>query len=141
MELAFGTLNTYTRDYARFGWLYLNQGLSPLDGSRLIDAQWITDSVTATESHLKPQYPDHFGYGYQWWLPGTENNPEQCQGDYLAIGVYNQFIYIDPVSRIVIARNSANPNYNKETDPITGSNIGETQAVAAYRAIVHSMSH
>jgi CubicO group peptidase (beta-lactamase class C family) len=135
MELAFGTLNTCTRDYARFGWLYLNKGLSPLDGRRLIDEKWIEDSVSATEPHLKPNYPDKFGYGYQWWLPGQEDDPTECQGDYLAIGVYNQFIYVDPVSRIVIARNSANSNYNKEEDKTIGANIGETQAVAAYRAI------
>ncbi len=134
MELAFGTLNACTRDYARFGWLYLNRGLSPLDGTRLIDSKWIEDSVSCTQSHLKPLYPDKFGYGYQWWLPGSEDNCSECRGDYMAIGVYNQFIYVDPDSRIVIARNSANPNYNKETNP-DGSNSGEIEAVAVCRAI------
>ena len=133
IELAFGTLNACTRDYARFGWLYLNKGLSPLDGTRIIDSKWIEDSVTVTELHLKANYPDKFGYGYQFWIPGCEDGE---WGDYLAIGVYNQFIYMDPGSGIVIAKNSANPNYNKEADPISNSNVGETQAVAAFRAIV-----
>lgn len=137
MELAFGTLVVRTRDYARFGWLYLNKGLSPLDGSRIIDEQWINDSVSIKESdnHLKPNYPDKFGYGYQWWIPGSDEHPTESNEDYMAIGVYNQFIYIDPKSHIVIARNSANPNYNKEYDPDTDSNVGETQTVAAFRAI------
>lgn len=135
-ELAFGTLNATTRDYARFGWLYVNKGLSPLDGSRLIDEKWINESVTSTKLHLKPKYPDKFGYGMQYWTLGNENEPEECHGDYMAIGVYGQFIYVDPVNKIVIARNSANPHYNEEADPVTKSNVGETQAVAAYRAIV-----
>jgi CubicO group peptidase (beta-lactamase class C family) len=127
-ELAFGTLNSLTRDYARFGWLYMNKGLSPLDGTRILDSEWINDSTTIkiNDQHLRPNYPDQFGYGFQWWIPGDELNPSENKGDYLAIGVYNQ---------IVIARNSANPNYNKEFDMVTNSNTGETQAVAAFRAI------
>ncbi len=133
-ELAFGTQNTSTRDYARFGWLNLNKGKSPLDGKQLIDEQWVTNSVKGDKAHLKPSYPDKFGYGYQWWLPGTADNANEPKGDYLAIGVYNQFIYVDPVSKIVIALNSANPNYNKQTDA-NGSNSGEVEAVELFRAI------
>jgi CubicO group peptidase (beta-lactamase class C family) len=147
MELAFGTLNTCTKDYARFGWLYLNKGLSPLDGTRIIDSKWIADSTTISESHLKPNYPDKLGYGYQWWIPGSEKIATESQGDYLAIGVYNQFIYVDEINNIVIAKNSANPNYNKEIDTNTNSNynkeidtntnsnIGELEAIEAFRAI------
>jgi CubicO group peptidase (beta-lactamase class C family) len=134
MELAFGTLNTSTRDYARFGWLYLNEGLSPLDGTKIIHEQWIRDSIKCEKSYLKPCYPDRFGYGYQWWLPANNGNRIEIQGDYLAIGVYGQFIYVDPSNQIIIAMNSADPNYNKKTD-IDGSNIGEIEAVEAYRAI------
>lgn len=47
-------------------------------------------------------------------LPGSESEPNKNQGDYLAIGVYNQFVYVNPSSGIVIARNSSNPNYNNE---------------------------
>jgi CubicO group peptidase (beta-lactamase class C family) len=140
MELAFGTLNFRTRDFARFGWLYLNKGLSPLDGTRLIDSKWIEDSVSVTEPYLKPNYPDILGYGYQWWIPGKEDDARECCGDYLAIGVYNQFIYVDPISGIVIARNSANPNYNNEVDVNSNTNIGETQAVAAFRAIAKHLT-
>jgi len=137
-ELAFGTLNATTRDYARFGWLYLNKGVSPLDGSRVVDEKWINDSVLlndANPSYLRPNYPDKIGYGYQWWIPGSEDKPTESSTDYMAIGVYNQFVYVDPVSKIVIARNSANPNYNEQYDAVTESNSGETQAVEAFRAI------
>lgn len=134
-ELAFGTLNMRTTDYARFGWLYANQGLSPVTGLPIIDAKWITDSTTAKSAHLMPTAPDNMGYGYQWWLPGNESDPNACGTDYMAIGVYGQFIYVDPVGGIVIAKNSADPNYNKLINPITGENLGELEAVRAFRAI------
>ena len=40
------------------------------------------------------------GYGYQRWLPDGS-------GAYCAMGVYNQFIWVDPASRTVIAKSSA----------------------------------
>lgn len=129
-ELAFGTLNASTRDYARFGWLYLNKGLSPLDGKRLIDAKWIKDSITCVDQDLLSEQHQKCGagYGYQWWIPKSKRN------DYLAIGVYGQFIYIDPKNNIVISKNSADPNYNSYVDE-HGVNVMELEAFEAFRAI------
>lgn len=133
-ELAFGSLNASTRDYARFGWLFLNNGLSPLDGTRIIESDWIAQSIDCSEPHLRPDYPKKIGYGYQWWCPGTEAEPTKFSTDYLGIGVYNQFVYINPVDGIVIAKNSANHKYNEQENS-DGSNQGEIEAVAAFRAI------
>jgi len=47
-ELYFGTINTCTRDYARFGWLYLNKGRSPLDGEQIISEKWVAESTNAS---------------------------------------------------------------------------------------------
>ena len=44
----------------------------------------------------------------RWWLPESET------GEYMAMGVYNQFIYIDPKDKIVIVKNSSNFNYATE---------------------------
>lgn len=129
MELAFGTLNASTRDYARFGWLYLNKGLSPLDGTRLINEEWIRESIIP---RTMSSYQNKLGYGYQWWIPG--NAGETVRGDYMAIGVYGQFIYVDPMNNIVIAMNSANHNYNSEVD-CYGVNTGELEAVELFRAV------
>jgi hypothetical protein len=43
-----------TRDFARFGWLFLNKGKSPLTGDQLVPAQWVIDSVTPDAPHLQP---------------------------------------------------------------------------------------
>jgi hypothetical protein len=128
-ELAIGTINTCTRDYVRFGWLYLNQGKSPLDGQQLIRKDWITASITPNAPHLKPGLNPKFplGYGYQWWIPGYED-------DYVAIGIYNQFIYVSPKHKIVIAKNSAYAAY--ETNP----ELSELGTIAMFQQIVESLT-
>lgn len=151
MELAFGTLHAVTRDYARFGWLYLNQGKSPLDGKQLIPMAWVKDSVTPDAPHLQPgdhghppwglrMYEPHdpaLGYGYQFWIPGHPDdikNPSSSKlgGEYMAIGVYNQFIYVSPEHGVVIAKNSAYPFFNDDDN--------EEQSIEAFRAIAAKFS-
>jgi CubicO group peptidase (beta-lactamase class C family) len=58
------------------------------------------------------------GYGYQWWLPDDS-------GPYCAMGVYNQFIWVDPASRTVIAKSSAFRRY------------GSSPALESYRVGDH----
>jgi CubicO group peptidase (beta-lactamase class C family) len=121
MELAFGTINAVPRDFARFGWMYLNRGRSPLNGEQLVDSDWVHQSITPTETHVMPGYnnpasPDHpHGYGYQWWILGKEGDAhKELAGDYMALGVYNQFIYINPEHGLVITKNSAYHNYTND---------------------------
>ncbi len=107
MELAFGTLNLTLRDYARFGWLYANEG--NWYGQQLIPKQWVTESTTANADYLKPKdgvSKHDFGYGYQWWLPNGNEN------DFLARGVYGQYIYVNPDKKVVIVKLSADPNWH-----------------------------
>jgi CubicO group peptidase (beta-lactamase class C family) len=139
MEMAIGTLGITTRDYARFGWLYLNGGLSPFNGERLIPEKWIHDSTHADRPHLQPGPNAHagvdsqyFGYGFQWWLCPRDEDPCQAAGDYMAIGIYNQFIYISPQDRLVIVKNSANANYGDNEDADRES---EEKALMAFRSI------
>jgi CubicO group peptidase (beta-lactamase class C family) len=45
------------------------------------------------------------GYGYQWWVPMPADQ------DYFAVGIYGQYIYIDPNTNIVIAKNAADREF------------------------------
>jgi CubicO group peptidase (beta-lactamase class C family) len=126
-EMAFGGLNAALRDYARFGLLYLNQGRN-FKGEQLVPASWVKASVTPDAPHLMPgrdnpgsDWP--MGYGYQWWIP------ENPQGDYMAIGIYGQFIYVHPGHDVVIAKSSAYVDYNNSGDEM------EFESVEAFRAI------
>lgn len=107
MELAFGTLNVTLRDYARFGILYRDFGR--WQDEQIVPQQWITDSIkpAATISSALDKQSEQFGYGYQWWLP------PHSQGDYLARGVYGQYIYINPEHGVVIVKTSADPDWRE----------------------------
>jgi hypothetical protein len=130
MEMAFGGLNAVLRDYARFGLLYLHGGA--WNGQRIVPADWVAASVTPDAAHLQPgDNPDSdsvMGYGHQWWIP---ENPE---GDFLAIGVYNQFIYVHPGLNVVIAKTSAYADYNENGE---GS---EVESVALFRGIAKQLT-
>ncbi|WP_071796468.1 serine hydrolase domain-containing protein [Natronohydrobacter thiooxidans] len=120
-EFALCCLNATLRDYARFGRLYLEGGAR--DGQQIVPADWVAASVNPTAPHLQPgENPASswtFGYGYQWWIP------EDPQGDFLAIGVWGQYIYIDPVREVVIVKTSADPDFDDN----------DHESVAAFRAI------
>eukprot|EP00928_Gymnodinium_smaydae_P028467 TRINITY_DN21700_c0_g1_i1.p1 TRINITY_DN21700_c0_g1~~TRINITY_DN21700_c0_g1_i1.p1 ORF type:complete len:410 (+),score=20.54 TRINITY_DN21700_c0_g1_i1:74-1303(+) len=134
MELAFGTLSARTRDYARLGWLYLNEGKSPLDGSQVIDEDWIVQSVTPDCEHLQPGLHEKYnrwGYGYHIWVLGEDADPTKIAGDYVFSGVYGQFVYISPQDRIVIARNSAYADFTTDKDKAAFMR----KAVASFRAM------
>ena len=130
MEMAAGGLQVTARDYAKLGQLYLQNG--SWNGKQVVPAQWVHDSVTPDAPHvmpgLDPEYP--IGYGYQWWiLQGDE-------GEYSAIGVYNQFIYVNPTKRIVIVKLSANSGYGLTDDD---SSWRELESFELFRAIAASL--
>ena len=106
VESAFCCLNATLRDYAKFGMLYLNKG--QWRGYELVPSQWVEDSVDTSEPQLvpgdNPNSNDTWGYGYQWWIPDS-------RPDYMAIGIFNQFIYVHPGKNIVIVKFGANPEY------------------------------
>jgi CubicO group peptidase (beta-lactamase class C family) len=111
-EFAGGGFNAVLRDYARLGRLYLNGGMH--NGVQVVPADWVRASHTPDAPHVKPgprpsaRLP--WGYGYQWWVPDDS-------GAYSAIGIYGQFVYVDPATRTVIAKTSAFRDYGRSINP------------------------
>ena len=129
MDLALGGLNATLRDYAKFGYLYLNNG--NWFGEQIIPEHWVIDSHTPDAPHLMPNAGDElssseWGYGYQWWVPGDPMT------DYTAHGVYNQFVYVDPVSGVVIAKTSSNHRFRSEKDYSKAVHIAMFRAIAKH---------
>lgn len=126
MEFALGGLNVTLRDYARFGRLFLKKG--NWEGEQIIPASWIQESTTMDAPHLLPGDHDkssnHWGYGYQWWMPDVES------GDFFAAGIYNQFIYVCPRYDLIIVKNSSNHNFAKADDQ------SKLQSIHLFQAIV-----
>jgi CubicO group peptidase (beta-lactamase class C family) len=128
--MVLGGLNLITRDYARFGRLYRDHGI--INGEQVIPANWIEDSITPDAPHLMPGERDNsdtdLGYGYQWWIP------QQADAEFMAIGIYGQYIYVNRKADVVIVKNSAHRGFmdnNYESKDIT---------VAGFRAIAREMS-
>jgi CubicO group peptidase (beta-lactamase class C family) len=128
-ELAGGGLNAVLRDYARLGELYRNGGA--WKGRRLLPEAWVSASVTPDAPHVmpgtRPSAESALGYGFQWWVPGN--------GAYCAIGVYNQFVCVDPGTRTVIAQTAAFRRYAADRQP-ESYRVGE--CLALFHAIAEA---
>lgn len=106
-ELAMGGLSVSLRDYARFARLYLKNG--NYNGEQILSEDWVKDSFDVSEEYAKPGANNDaynaIGYGYQWWIPEGE------EGEFMAIGVYGQWIYVNPAKQVIIVKTSADPNF------------------------------
>ena len=130
MELAYAGLLMTARDFAKLGELYRQGGV--WQGRRIIPAEYVTASLTVAAPHLAPGqprvggYPFPLGYGYQWWLPDGDD------GEFSAIGVYNQYVYVDPSRGVTIVKLSANPRYGLSHDDEDNK---DAENIEAFRAI------
>lgn len=88
---------TNARDLARFGMLYLNEGI--WDGERLISEDWIEFSTTPAPATVGRG--SH--YGGQWWLPPESRN--DVPGDASSTnGNRGQYTVVIPSKNTVIVR-------------------------------------
>jgi CubicO group peptidase (beta-lactamase class C family) len=131
MEVAFAGLVMTAQDYAKVGELYRNGGRSR--GRQIVPQAWVDASLTADADHLQPgrpiigSHPLDLGYGYQWWLPAGDS------GDFTAIGVYHQFVYVAPTKKTVVVKLSANRLFGTSDDESTNR---EFESIAFLRAII-----
>lgn len=127
IEFAAAGLNATLRDFAKLGELY--QHLGYWNGRQIVPSAWVVASVTPDAPHLRPgkrsSSDEVMGYGMQWWIPDNS-------GDYTGIGVFNQFIYVNPELQLVIAKTSANHLYG--TGP-SGENDREDENIAFFKAV------
>ncbi len=124
-----GGLNMMTRDYARIGLMMVQKG--EIAGNRVISTDWVQRSTSQSAPPPDParaaMADGVLGYGYQWWLP-----PNPTQGEYFAIGIYGQYIYIDTARQVVIAINSADRDFKDGDGQITLNNIQLFRQIAAH---------
>ncbi|MEG4494003.1 serine hydrolase [Microcoleus sp. D3_18_C4] len=113
-ELTFCCLNATLRDYAKFGLLYLHEGY--FNGKQIIPQAWVKKSVAPDSPYLQvgstAEEYGKWGYQYQWWIP-TDSN-----GDYSAVGVWGQYIYINPKENLVIVKTSSDLTKPKDDDEV-----------------------
>lgn len=87
-------LSIRTADIARFGQLYLQQGVS--HGRQIVPAEWVADATAAQVPNGPSSNVDWAqGYGYQFW---------RCRhGAYRADGAFGQFCVVMPEQEAVLA--------------------------------------
>lgn len=113
-----GGLNLTTRDYARMGQMFLQDGR--YNDKQIVPADWVDASTRATA----PTQPGAIGYGYQWWIP-----KDAVAGEFMARGVYGQYIYINRAAGVVIATNAADRRFR---DPgVSDRNVEIFRQIAA----------
>ncbi len=94
LEVGGSGLSATLRDYARFGLLLLNDGV--IDGERVLPEGWMTEAGSR-----KVVNGEEIEYGYMLWpLHGRS---------YAAIGIFGQFVFVDPDRDLVVAMWSAQP--------------------------------
>ncbi|MEM1436336.1 MAG: serine hydrolase [Pseudomonadota bacterium] len=132
VELGLGGLCASARDLAKLGELYRLNGI--WHGRRLLSADWVRAATRANAPHLRRGKRDEssysMGYGYQWWLP--EGDPQ----DYSAIGIYNQFIYVNPEAGLVVVKLSAHRDY---ANPAVAEPYLELQTFSLFRSIAEQV--
>ncbi len=105
--LVFGFLNATLRDYAKFGLLYLSKGRWGKE--QVVPREWVEHSIKPSKDHLNAESlhgPEwKVGYQYQWWVP------EGNQGEFSGIGVWGQYLYVNPAERVIIMKNSVDPGF------------------------------
>lgn len=99
--IAYASYHATTRDFARFGQLFMNDGV--VRGRQVVPSAWVREATTPQSSQVRPGalYPHSvYGYGYQWWIGDGD------RGDFMAVGILGQYVYVSPRDHVVIAQNS-----------------------------------
>jgi CubicO group peptidase (beta-lactamase class C family) len=91
--LTYCCLDTTTRDFARFGLLYAQDGR--WGDEQVVPQGWVEDSLEAAAASGGE-------YGYQWWLGQPDGIPDDM---FAARGHDGQFIYVMPSLDLVVVRN------------------------------------
>jgi CubicO group peptidase (beta-lactamase class C family) len=86
-------LNATAVDYARFGLLFLHDGV--WNGRRIVSKAWVR-AATRLQATSDPAY--YHGYGYFWWID------VERPGRFYALGKYGQYVYVAPDADAVIVR-------------------------------------
>lgn len=108
MPVATGGMNSTTRDAARFGAMILNDG--QFAGQQVIPKNWLQqinllsnkdkDKMSANGKYQNESWQ---AYKNMWWVLNAD------KGEFAAVGIYGQVIYINQAKSVVAAYFSSQP--------------------------------
>lgn len=94
LEVAGSGFGATLRDYGRFGLFVMNDGI--IDGTRILPEGWMREA-----SAPRQVGGSQVEYGYMWW-PVADRGGSFAEGAYSARGIFGQYMYVNPVQRVVI---------------------------------------
>ena len=109
-----------TRDCARFGRLFLQNGR--VRGRQIVPPPWVAASTRPSV----PTEPGAMQYRFHWWIP-----PGALLWEFMAEGIYGQFIHVNRPTNVVIALNAADVKFL--------NNGVEDRQIFIYRAIADNL--
>jgi CubicO group peptidase (beta-lactamase class C family) len=123
LEVGGSGLSAKLRDYGRFGLFVLNGGVA--GKMRVVPQNWFSEA--GTPKKVGGALVD---YGYMWWTldPGSRS---VHQSAFAAIGIFGQWIYINPKENVVIVVWSARPK------PTGANTINDTDFFTAAVNALH----
>lgn len=101
VEIGGSGFSATLRDFGRFGLFVLNNGVAA--GKAILPADWIRNA--STPKLLRGGKP--LNYGYLWWIGPTAAS--RRDGAFAAEGIHGQYLYVNPVAKIVIVVWGAQP--------------------------------
>lgn len=91
IEKAFCCLNARARDFAKFGRLYLHHG--NWHGHPIVPEAWVRRS-TQIDTH----------HGSVWWYQYQWRLASKTDGDFFAVGLHGQYIYVNPKRNMIMVK-------------------------------------
>jgi CubicO group peptidase (beta-lactamase class C family) len=106
-EKGFGNLNALPRDFARLGLLMAEGG--KVNGQTLVPEAWM-ERIARPVAEAEPGWM----YAAQWWHPPGYRQHR----DFTALGVYGQYVYVNPARHAVVVKLSDHGAEQDEADLI-----------------------
>ncbi len=129
MPVVTGGMNTTLRDAARFGMMIRDRG--EYQGERIIPASWVDATLQIDDSlraHMKanPKYRGDpwLAYHNMWWVLDDK------AGEYCAVGIHGQVIYINRSSDTVMVWFSSQPVASAAGNPQFHAKLKAARAMA-----------
>ena len=130
MPVATGGMNTTIRDAARFGMMIRDKGL--FNGEVVIPESWVNASLEIRDTNRdnmksNPKYADEAWSAYHnmWWIL------DEKIGEYCAVGIHGQVIYINRLADAVIVWFSSRPTASSAHNPVFTAKLKAARELAA----------